>query len=108
MADDGIRALAPRIATPGTALAVFLTVPAGKEWTIRTLRATNVSAADATITVSVGAAGEIAMNAPVGVASSINILGPDIMTLPPGATIQARASAASAIRLVAAITERDL
>lgn len=108
MADDGIRALAPIIATPGTALATVLTIPAGKEWTLRLVRATNIAAADATVTVSIGASGEIANNAPVGVAASINILGPDFLTLPPGSTVQARASSANAVRLVIGVTERDL
>ena len=110
MADNGIRALAPIIATPGTALAAVagLTVPSGKEWTIRTLRATNVAAADAAVTVSIGAAGEIAFNAPVKVGASANVVGPDFITLPPGTVLQARASAANAVRLVAFVTERDL
>lgn len=111
MADNGIRGLAPVIATPGTTLAAIaaLTPPAGKEWTIRTLRATNISGADATVTFSVGgAAGEIAFNAPVKVGASVNLLGPDFATIPPATIIQARASATSAIRLVAFITERDL
>lgn len=108
MADDGIRGLAPIIRTPGTALAAGLTVPAGKEWTIRLARATNIAAADATITVSIGAAGEIAFNAPVKVGMSANVLGPDYITLPPGAVLQDRTSAANAIRLVYFITERDL
>lgn len=110
MADNGVRGLSPVIATLTTTLAAItgLTVPAGKEWTIRTLRATNVAASAATVTVSIGSAGEIAYNAPVAVAASVNVLGPDFITLPPGTVIQARASAASAIRLVAFITERDL
>lgn len=110
MADNGIRGLAPVIATPTTTLAAVtgLTVPALREWTIRTLRATNISGADVTVTVSIGAVGEIAFNAPVKVAQSINVLGPDFITLPPGTVIQARASAGSAVRLVAFITERTI
>ena len=108
MADDGNRGLAPIIRTPGTSLTAGLTVPAGKEWTVRLARATNIAAADATVTVSIGAAGEIAFNFPVKVAQSANVLGPDFIVLPAGTVLQDRASAVSAIRLVYFVTERDV
>lgn len=115
MLNDGIRALAPFVATPGTAYSTVLTVPAGKEWTIRFLRAVNLAASASTISVSLGTAGtqEIAFNEVLAVPSASaagakNVLGPDFITLPPGSVIQARAGAAGSVRLVAGITERDL
>ena len=108
MADDGIRGLAPIIRTPSSTLAAGLTVPPNKEWTLRLARATNITGAEATITVSVGGAGEIAFNYPVRVGQSANIVGPDFMVLPPGTVLQDRAAPANAIRLVYSVTERDL
>jgi len=82
---------------------------------VRLLRAVNLATNPVTVSASLGTGGvqEIAFNEvlPVPSASAMgakNVLGPDILALPPGGVIQARASAANAVRLVAFVWERDL
>ncbi|WP_182422030.1 hypothetical protein [Aureimonas sp. ME7] len=107
MADNGIRGVAPIVKLLSAALETFHTIPVGKEETPTLIRATNVSAADTTVTVTVGG-GRLAFNWPVKVGEAVNILGPDFGVLPPGTVFQARGGTVNAIEITMFRSQRDL
>lgn len=118
MAIGDISALAPIIVTLATTAPApsIATVPANEEWTIRLARGVCLLTSGTAPTMNVGlssAANELCANevVPIPTASVLgakNVLGPDIMTLPPGTTIYARSSTANAVRLTITGTRKQV
>jgi len=117
MAIGDISAIAPIIVTPGTTAAVAATVPSNEEWTIKLARGVCLIVSGGTApTLSVGitsACNELCFNEVVNIpsgslAGAKNVIGPDMVTIPPSTPIYARASAASAVRLTLTGTRKQV
>lgn len=111
MAIGDISPFALIMVTPGSTATLIATVPANEEWKLQFARGVCLIASGGTApTISLGlssAANELCYNEVVSIPTADtvgakNIVGPDWLPLPPGTPIYARASTASAVRLLIA------